>query len=428
MIADNQKNKSADLAWPQKQEIQKPNGQRQENELDNLELCRDRGVRGRDLKELSQKTKELTDSKKALLNILEDVEVERRMAEEERDRTVAIIKNLADGIIILEKGMVTLFNPKAETFFFAPASEIIGQEIGELTKHAKVGRLFLFLQEKNLNLSREELPVGKDDLILEVSVVSIRGLGEETGKMIILHDVTREKAVEQMKTEFVSIAAHQLRTPLSAIKWIMNMMLEGDMGNISENQRDFLQKTYQSNERMISLVNDLLNVTRIEEGRFLYELTSKNIVALVEKIVAPLKEKAVQKGIQLIINKPDLDLPPIYIDEEKMSIAIQNLVDNAVNYTLEGKKITVTLGYDIENDLFLFKVQDEGIGIPADQQKRVFARFFRSPNAVRTETEGTGLGLFIAKNIIEAHHGRIWFESEEGQGSAFYFSVPRQPH
>jgi signal transduction histidine kinase len=252
-------------------------------------------------------------------------------------------------------------------------------------------------------------------------------LGIEAGKLIILHDITREKAVERMKTEFVSIAAHQLRTPLSAIKWIMNMMLEGDMGNISESQREFLLKTYQSNERMIRLVNDLLNITRIEEGRFLYELVPKDITALVERTVASLQEMAKQRGVKMIVYKPNLVPPPIYIDEEKVAMAIQNLIDNAINYTPSGKEVNVFMDYDLTTDTFLFKVQDEGFGIPPEQQKRIFSRFFRAPNALKADTEGSGLGLFIAKNVVEAHHGKIWFESTEDKGSTFYFTLPRQP-
>lgn len=381
--------------------------------------------REQDTKELNRRAQELTESKQVLLNILEDVELERQVAEDERDRTVAIIRNLADGIIIFEQEIITLFNPKAETFFYLPSSDIIGKNIWSLTSDPKIGLIFNLLKEKGLHLVREELLV-REDLILEVSVAAIRSLGEELGKMIVLHDVTREKAVEQMKTEFVSITAHQLRTPLSAIKWIMNMMLEGDMGNISDSQRDFLLKTYQSNERMIRLVNDLLNITRIEEGRFLYDLLPKDIIALADKVIAPLKDVADKRGVKMIINKPSYAVPEIYIDEEKMGMVMQNLVDNAINYTRSGKSITITMDYDRQTEIFMFQVDDEGIGIPIDHHKRVFSRFFRSSNAVKADTEGTGLGLFIAKNIVESHGGKIWFKSEEDKGSTFTFTIPRR--
>ncbi|MCX6791264.1 MAG: ATP-binding protein [Candidatus Gribaldobacteria bacterium] len=374
---------------------------------------------------LNKKAQELVESKQALLNILEDVELERKLAEGERDRTLAIIKNLADGIIILEKNVITLCNPKIEIFFSLLPDNILGKSFQELVEDQRIGSLFRFLQEKGLDLDRVEFQPN-DNLTLEVSALNIKGLGKEMGKMIVLHDITREKAVEQMKTEFVTIAAHQLRTPLSAIKWIMNMMLEGDLGQLSDSQKEFLQKTHQSNERMIRLVNDLLNVTRIEEGRFLYELKPYDIIKLTEKALAPLKELALQKGLDFVFEKPSSVIPPIYVDEEKFGIVIQNLVDNAINYTKQGK-VLVSMAWDKPKEEVYFMVKDNGIGIPPDQQKRVFSRFFRSPNAVKTETEGTGLGLFIAKNIIEAHLGKIWFESQEGHGATFFFVLPRDP-
>ena len=226
-----------------------------------------------------------------------------------------------------------------------------------------------------------------------------------------------------MKTEFVSIAAHQLRTPLSAIKWTLRMILDGDLGKVPKSQKEFLQKTYQSNERMIRLINDLLNVTRIEEGRFLYNVQNEDIIELTEKVIVPLKELAQHKSLKFDFKKPKQKIPKVKIDKEKISLAVQNLVDNAIHYTQKGS-IEVSIKFSQEKKEILFSVRDTGIGIPKSQRKRVFSRFFRAANAIKTETEGTGLGLFIAKNIIEAHGGKIWFESEENKGTTFYFTLP----
>jgi PAS domain S-box-containing protein len=381
----------------------------------------------KELRELKQQraaeAKGLMESKQALLRLLDDAERERGLAEEERDRTIAIVKNLGDGIVIVEHEKVALTNPKAEAFFDIESAEIMGQDIWSLINHPKLSALIKLLQDYRLDLTKQEL-VLREDLILEVSTAAIIRGSEEGGKMVILHDITREKSMEKMKTEFVSITAHQLRTPLSAIKWTMNMMLDGDLGPVPEGQRDFLQKTYQSNERMIRLVNDLLNVTRIEEGRFLYDLKPQNIIELTEKIISPLKELAEKKGLKFIFEKASTKVPPIYVDQERFGIALQNLVDNAIHYTMRGR-VLVSTAYDGQKEEFYFMIKDDGIGIPSEQQKRVFSRFFRAPNAIKTETEGTGLGLFIAKNIVEAHGGKIWFESEEGKGASFYIMVPR---
>jgi signal transduction histidine kinase len=224
-----------------------------------------------------------------------------------------------------------------------------------------------------------------------------------------------------MKTEFVSISAHQLRTPLSAIKWTLKMFLDGDLGKITKEQGEFLEKIYQSNERMINLINDLLNVTRIEEGRYLYNPVLADIVQICQSVIDSYKEEMEKKNLKFIFEKPK-ELPKVRVDVEKISLAIQNLLENAIRYNREGGEIEITL--EEKEGKIKFSIKDTGIGIPKNQQHRVFIKFFRAPNALRMETEGSGLGLFITKNIIEAHGGKIWFESEEGKGTTFYFTLP----
>jgi signal transduction histidine kinase len=225
-----------------------------------------------------------------------------------------------------------------------------------------------------------------------------------------------------MKTEFVSLAAHQLRTPLSAIKWTLRMLLDGDFGEITEEQRGFIEKTYGSNERMISLINDLLNVTRIEEGRYLYKPVLTQIENVVQFVINSFKEETRRKKIRLEFKKPRKKLPQVKVDVERIRLAINNILDNAIRYTPVGGKVTTFLKCG-KKEIEL-QVQDTGVGIPEDQKERVFTKFFRGANVMRMATEGTGLGLFIAKNIIEAHDGRIWFESEKDKGSVFHFTLP----
>ncbi len=371
---------------------------------------------------LEDSTRELISSRKALMNILEDVEAARAEAERERDRTLAIIENFSDALLVTEREEIAILNPRAQEFFGLTEEEVKGKKILELEGHPKISPLIKLFKEKGTTLFREELRL-HEDLILEVSTIPVVREGQERGMMVILHEITREKIIESMKTEFVSITAHQLRTPLSAIKWILRMFLDGDLGPVSDTQRRFLEKTYTSNERMIKLINDLLNVTRIEEGRFLYRIQTTDLVALTEKMLFPFREVAKKKKIEFEFEKPRGRPPKLPIDQEKMAFVIQNVIDNAVNYTKTGK-IKVSLEYSKEEKQFLFEVRDSGIGIPKSQHKRVFSRFFRAANAIKAETEGTGLGLFIAKNIIEAHGGKIWFESEEKKGTTFYFTIP----
>jgi len=242
------------------------------------------------------------------------------------------------------------------------------------------------------------------------------------GTLIILHDITREKTIERMKTEFVSLAAHQLRTPLSAIKWTLRMLLDGDLGKITEEQKDFIEKTYKSNERMITLINDLLDVTRIEEGRYLYKPVLADVEPIVQFVTNSYQEEIKKKKIRFEFKKPEEGLPKIKLDVEKIRLAIDNLIENAIRYTPAYGKVMVSLEH--KKGGIEFSVKDTGVGIPKDQQGRIFTKFFRAANVMRMATEGTGLGLFITKNIIEAHGGKIWFESEEGKGTTFYFAIP----
>jgi signal transduction histidine kinase len=374
------------------------------------------------IKDLEKKTAELEESKRALLNILEDVEEARIDAEEERNKTFSVINNLADGLLVFDtEEKLTLINLQAQDFFKLGAGETTGKSILELSELPAFKPLSNIWGGKAQKIFRKETSLS-ENLILEVSTLPIMSGEKNFGNLVILHDITREKTVERMKTEFVSLAAHQLRTPLSAIKWTLKMLLEGDLGPITEEQRNFIEKTYQSNEKIIELINDLLNVARIEEGRYIYKPLPGSLEDIIQSLINPYKEEAERKKLRFEFKKPTKETPRVMLDVEKIGIAIENLIDNAINYTKPGGQVTISLNYDKKK--IKFSIQDTGIGIPKEQQKRVFSKFFRGANAIRAETEGTGLGLFISKNIIEAHGGEIWFESGENKGTAFYFTLP----
>jgi PAS domain S-box-containing protein len=371
--------------------------------------------------DIERKSEELERTRTALMNILEDVEEERKKTEEEKNKTLAVIINFVDGLLVFDKeGRVSLINPQAENFCKLKGKEVIGKSILELSQFPDFKPIVEAVGKEMKGIFRKEVPI-REDLILEVTTAPIMREEEKIGTLMILHDVTREKMIERMKTEFVSISAHQLRTPLSAIKWTLKMFLDGDLGELTKEQREFLEKTYKSNERMINLINDLLNVARIEEGRYLYRPVLADIVPICQSVIDSCKEEIEKKKLKFRFEKPK-GLPKVRVDVEKISLAIQNLLENAIRYNREGGGIEITL--EEKEGKIKFSIKDTGIGIPKDQQHRVFTKFFRAPNAMRMETEGSGLGLFITKNIIEAHGGEIWFESEEGKGTTFYFTLP----
>lgn len=373
-------------------------------------------------KKAEGRTKELEESRMALMNILEDVETAQKIAEAEQEKTQAIIANLSDGLMVFDKeGKLSLINIQAEKTFGVKNEEVLGKRISELSQTQQLVFLKNLLGGEMKEIFREELSL-RENLVLEVSSVPLMMRGGKSGFLFIIHDITREKNIEKMKSEFVSVSAHQLRTPLSAIKWTLRAIIDGDAGNLSNEQMELLQKTYISNERMISLVNDLLDVSRIEEGRDVYKPVLGDLEPLVVNFISSYEGEIKRKQISIEFKKIGKRIPKIVFDAEKLKLVIQNLLENAIRYTPPGGKVTVVLKND-KKEVEL-SVQDTGIGIPENQQERIFTKFFRGQNVLRMETEGTGLGLFIAKNIIEAHKGRIWFESEENKGTVFHFALP----
>jgi signal transduction histidine kinase len=266
----------------------------------------------------------------------------------------------------------------------------------------------------------------KENYIIEVNKVSdsLKNTAvriEDTEKKLA-EEIKRAKELDRMKSEFISIAAHQLRTPLSAVKWTLKMVIDGDLGSLTSEQKTFLMQGYQSNERTIRLVNDFLNVARIEEGRFGLEFSPHKLEDLIDNLLQEFSHVIKEKKIKLTFAKPRENLPQANIDPAKMRLAIQNLIDNAIKYTPEKGEVTITIKYSKLN--LEVSIKDSGIGIPKSQQARLFTKFFRSENAIKNQVDGTGLGLFIVKNIIEKHGGKIWVESEENKGAIFSFIVP----
>lgn len=372
----------------------------------------------------SSKTNDLRKIRSAFLNIFEDVEEARNIAVGEKNKTVMIIENLDDGLLVLDKSnKIEIINPYALEFLQKTKDELLHKNVFAIKSNTiDLKPLFdtIGKNKKIKEVSREEICLGGKSFF-QVSVLSIAGGGG--GHLVILHDVSKDKLVDKMKSEFVSVAAHQLRTPLSAIKWTLKMMLDGDVGKLTNEQKEFLNKSYESNERMIVLVNDLLNVSRIDEGRFIYKPEALQIEDVIKDISANEETALKAKKITIKLDLPKKALPPVFIDKEKMGIVMQNLIENSIKYTPAGGKITVS-AEELKDDV-LIKVKDTGVGIPKDQQDRIFTKFFRGENVIRLETEGSGLGLYTIKNIVESHKGKIWFQSEGEKGTTFFFTLPK---
>lgn len=268
------------------------------------------------------------------------------------------------------------------------------------------------------------------DLSPSVSTQHLLAEQERAGILLVRRDRELTQANERLqdldeaKSNFITVAAHQLRTPLSGIKWTLNLLLKGELGSLTDEQKNFLMKAYQSNDRIIMLVNDMLGADRVESGRMHFRFEALALPVLIDEVLAEMAPALHARHLSVLFDHHSSALPPVRADAKKLRAAIQNILDNSCKYSHDGGTITVALSVDTTEHAMVVSFTDHGIGIPASQQKHIFERFFRAQNAVKMETDGSGLGLFIAKSIIEKQGGRIWFTSEEGQGSAFFCTIP----
>ncbi|OGI29567.1 MAG: hypothetical protein A2288_03185 [Candidatus Moranbacteria bacterium RIFOXYA12_FULL_44_15] len=227
--------------------------------------------------------------------------------------------------------------------------------------------------------------------------------------------------VNKMKSEFVSVASHQLRTPLSAIRWETELLLSKFKKGLSEKQVKNIESISLLSARMTRLVNDLLDVTRIDQKRLLMKKEPVNVSALAEESIAEMSDLAKSRNVEIIFI-PKKNMPKITGDREKIKMVMENLIGNSVKYTTNRGKIEIKV-FKKDNSI-VFSIKDNGVGIPEEQQNRIFDKFFRSDNCVKYQTDGTGLGLYIAKSIVEQSGGEMWFKSVENLGSIFNFKLP----
>ncbi len=230
------------------------------------------------------------------------------------------------------------------------------------------------------------------------------------------------RELDRMKSDFLSVAAHQLRTPLSGVKWVLKLLLDGDVGAMTDDQRGMLTRGYETNEKMIHLVNDLLNVSRIENGKYGYNLEKNDFLSLINTLVESLDLASKERQVEVRVVNRAGTIPPFFFDLEKMLIALQNVVDNAIKYTMPGGHVVIEVGY--QGDYLQVKVTDTGVGIPKADIPKLFSKFFRAANVIHLQTDGSGLGLFIVKSIILRHGGQIWIDSVEGKGTIITVVIP----
>lgn len=245
--------------------------------------------------------------------------------------------------------------------------------------------------------------------------------GRPIGTIEVVRDITQEEEIDRAKTEFVSLASHQLRTPLTAMRWYIELLLKGSMGPLTPEQKASLQEVLASNLNMIELVGALLSVARIEVGTLTVAPALSNIEQLASSVVSELKPEITEKQLHFT-EEYDTHIPPMLLDPDLTRIIFQNLLTNAVKYTPVGGSVSLKIrrkGHSVH-----IEIADTGYGIPKQQQKQLFTKLFRADNVRQKDTNGTGLGLYIVKSIVENSKGKIWFKSEENVGTTFYVQLP----
>ena len=351
----------------------------------------------------------------------------------ERQRDEILLESMSDGLIAIDTtGKIVLVNSRAaEMLDIHVRGTLIGKKLDEeLMVYGKDDKPLPSDYHPAAMALEQGTPITdiftyhKQDgkkIVISITMSPVTTEGKADGVIMVMRDVTQEMQVDRMKTEFISLASHQLRTPLSAIKWFIEMLLNGDAGKLKPEQQEFAKNVADSTERMIQLVNSLLNISRIESGRIIIDPKPTDVHELISGIVNDLKAKTAERQQNLVVSVHD-GLPKVNLDPRLISQVYMNLLTNAIKYTPKGGEISVFVSR--KGDELVSQVTDNGFGIPKAEQSKMFQKFFRAANVAKVETDGTGLGLYLIKAIVESSGGKIWFESEEARGSMFWFSLP----
>ncbi|MFA6132221.1 MAG: PAS domain S-box protein [Patescibacteria group bacterium] len=395
-------------------------------------LLRDVDESRRNNEQIKQRAEEATKIQKAVLNILEDVEEEKKRSENlaaELEKFKLAVDNVSDHIVITDaEGIVLYSNAAMEKITGYTAAESMGKKAAVLWR--------LPMSEDYYKKFWDTIKVKKKNFVGDIqnrrktgeiydAKISVSPILNHNGEVAffvgIERDITKEKEVDRAKTEFVSLASHQLRTPLTAINWYVEMLTSGYAGALNIEQKQYLDVVYKSSKRMVGLVNALLNVSRLELGTFTIEPKDCRITEIADSVIDELKPQ-IDTRRQIFVKEYDPATPIMLLDEKLIRIVFQNLLSNAVKYTQEEGSIKLEIKVKGKNLEIL--VIDSGLGIPKTQQDKIFSKLFRADNVRETDTEGTGLGLYIVKAILDQSGGTIEFKSEENKGTTFTVVLP----
>ncbi len=332
----------------------------------------------------------------------------QREAEQEREATAQQVQQT-----IINISIVALLTILALTFLFIFVRRSFTTPLEQLTAAAE-------------SLGKGQFQVvnidSKDELGLFAETFNTMLHNIRTTQEALQYELEKTKKLDRQKTEFLSIAAHQLRTPMSGIKWLINMTVDGDLGRVSKEAKDQLGKGLENVNRMITLINSLLDVSQIEMQQLEYAIAPHDIAEIIYSVVYEFTHLADIAQVRLSVEEPATALSPALVDAEKISMAFRNLIDNAIKYT--PKKGAVKIRFAQSKHTVDVSIQDTGYGIPEDEYERIYTKFYRGSNIQTIQADGSGLGLFVVKQIVDQHNGDIEFESVVDTGTTFTVSLP----
>ncbi len=367
--------------------------------------------------------------------------------QKERDLFEAILETSNDAILMVDTHrQIVTANLQFEAFFRVPRYDLINRPVEALLGQVRArpdlpgelaNLLVTFSGDDYQSVAGDfEIMTPEWKVLIWYSAPVHSHEGTIVGRLFVFRDATHERQVDRMKTEFVSLVSHELRTPLTSIKGFTDFMLDTSAGPIPDNIREYLEIVRLNADRLTSLINDILDITRIEAGRVELRRKMYSIGAVLKAVVIALQPQLDERKQTATVHIPD-DLPSVWIDVDRMSQVVTNLIENAIKYTLPGGAITVE-AYQVNNKqelpdaspanvltpALIIGIHDTGIGIGDQEQPQIFTRFYRTAQASHRQIAGTGLGLAIVKSFVELHSGQVWFYSKVDHGSSFYFSIP----
>ncbi len=388
-------------------------------------------------KDLELSNKEQEQARMEMVAVVEDLKAAKLRIEEEKFKLEGLLEHLPVGVFMVEgtSGKVLIINPRGE--------ELLGQGVKESAKSGNYTKIYKIIREDDQEYPEEELPVNivlntsksieKDDLFvrnakgkkLNLHVIGVPVLGRDNKLLFVIcvfDDVTREKEIDRAKSEFVSLASHQLRTPLGIAKWYIEAIsTEKYFNKLPKIGKEYFNEIKKSNDRLLSLVKDLLVISRLDQGKAVSTPQNVDLPEFMKTVLGQLSIIAKKSDMNIVVTKEISDTK-IFLDPMRLQEVIENLVMNAIQYSSASN--TVELFTEVSGNFLKISIKDHGIGISSDDLKKIYKKFYRSEQAIKQNTTGSGLGLYVAKAYIEAWGGNISVESVEGKGSTFSFTIP----